>query len=82
MRQNLLNAKQPFGVVHEHHCMPPAMNGPEGKANPLGSNRVVGNNGFDHAPPIKDSPNPSAEAYASRHDDNPFFWTGRPAKGA
>lgn len=80
MRQNLLNMKQPFGNVQEHHCMPPAMNGPEGSKNALGNERVVGNNGFDHAPPIKDSPNSNAEAYACRHNDNPFAWTGRPGR--
>lgn len=81
MRRNLLNEKQPFGQVHEHRCMPAPLNGPAGERNMPGKERVVGNNGFDHAPPIKDSPNAGAEAYASRNNDNPFAWSGRPAKG-
>jgi hypothetical protein len=80
MRQNLLNMKQPFGSVQNHKEMPAPMNGPEGSRNAPGSEKVVGNNGFDHAPPIKDNPNPGAEAYACRNYDNPFAWTGKPGR--
>lgn len=81
MRQNLLDKKQPFGEVHKNTILPENIPIKQASKNQLGGNRMVGNNGFDHAPPIKDSPNPDAEAYACRHDDNPFFWSGRPAKG-
>lgn len=80
MRRHLLNEKQPFGQVHEHRCMPAPMNGPEGSRNAPGKTDPVGNNGFNHAPPIKDSPNPSAEAQASAYHDNPFYWSGRPGR--
>lgn len=80
MKRNLLNEKQPFGQVHEHRCMPAPLNGPVGSRNVLGKTDPVGNNGFNHAPPIKGNPNPSAEAQASAYHDNPFHWVGKPGR--
>ncbi len=70
-----------FGRSCNYTMMPRPLNGMAERMKDLGARMKVGNNGFDHAPPIKDSPNPNAEAYAARHDDNAFFWSGRPAKG-
>lgn len=78
MRQHLLNKKQPFGEVHKDTILPENISVKRAEKNQLGGNRMVGNNGFDHAPPIKDSPNATAEAQASAHHDNPFYWCGRP----
>ena len=77
MREHLLNKKQPFGEVHRNTILPENIPVKQASKNQLGNNRIVGNNGFDHAPPIKDSPNASAEAQASAHHDNPFYWCGR-----
>lgn len=79
MREHLLNKKQPFGEVHRNTILPENIPVKKAEKNYLGNNRIVGNNGFDHAPPILDNPNPGAEAYACRHEDNPFYWTGRPS---
>jgi hypothetical protein len=80
MRRHLLNEKQPFGQVHEHNCFPGGIEISDNHRNILGKTNPVGNNGFNHAPPIKDSPNASAEAQASAHNDNPFYWSGRPGR--
>jgi hypothetical protein len=77
----LLDIKQPFGQVHKDTIMPENISIMQPMENQLGGNRMVGNNGFDHAPPIKDSPNPDAEAYACRGLDSPLtYWTGKPGR--
>lgn len=78
MRKNLVNQKQPFGKVHENTILPSNIPMKSGARNYLGADKVVGNNGFDHAPPIKSNPNPGAGAYAGRFADNPFHFTGHP----
>jgi len=80
MRQNLLDKRQPFGEVHRDTILPENIPIKQASKNQLGGNNMVGNNGFDHAPPIKDSPNPTAEAQACAHGDNPYFWTGHPGR--
>jgi len=74
MREHLLNKKQPFGEVHRDTILPENIPVKKAYKTQLGSDRIVGNNGFNHAPPIRDNPNPSAQAQASAHHDNPFHW--------
>lgn len=78
MRKNLVDQTQPFGVVHKANAFPSNVPIKPGVRNDLGANKVVGNNGFNHAPPILSNPNPGAGAYAGRFADNPFHFTGHP----
>jgi len=80
MRSNLLRQKQPFGQVHNQAAMPAAMNGPKGQRNDPGRDMHVGNNGMDSHLPINRNPYPGAEAMASAHRLDPFYWSGKPAR--
>lgn len=78
----LVDEKPPFGVVIKQQ-LDVGQRGPDVAPRPrpsLGPTTQVPNNGRDHGPSYGQYA-PGAEAMASRHRDNPFYWTGKPEKG-
>jgi hypothetical protein len=79
MKKNLVDQKQVFGEVQNHMIHANTMSGSPIDSKPLGGTTVNGVNARDHGPAIHDV-TVQAKNRASQHNENPFFWTGRPKK--
>ncbi len=79
MKKDLVNRAQPFGEV-KNVTMHPGLPIDRGSKNPVSAKTERDNNCYDSRISNAD-PNPRAMEHATRHSDNPFFWThGMPRK--
>lgn len=77
--KELVNQQQPFGHVEKHKMHPDGGKPASIDSKSLGSKTEVSNQGADQTQSFADK-GAGAEARASAHKNDPFFWTGRPPK--